>query len=111
MKTLNIPVQANTISGSNVRVGQFIRNTKSVKKQVMVVVGGSELSKFGIARLLTNLPSSLGGQGTTRNYHQTLFAWCPEPGSDVDTPGYCYPINLDGNYELIASFDQFSTNG
>lgn len=108
---LNIATQASTVLGSRVVPGMVIRNPKSTKKQVMFVIGGSELSKFGIARLLTNLPAQSGAAApNSNNFHQTLFAWSPQGGSAVDEPGYCYPIQLDRSFELIATFDRF-TNG
>lgn len=107
---LPIPTQTRTIKGSQVRVGMFIRNTRSAKKQLLMVTGGSEFSKFGLPRLLTNLPASNQGAAApsqNRNFHQTLAAFTPENGSNVSEPGYFYPIDLDQDYEVVGTFDSF----
>lgn len=113
-QSLNVSVQPQTVLGSQVQVGMLIRNPKSVDKKVMLVAGGSEISRFGLPRLLTNLPNNTGQQcgspapSANRNFHQFLYAQALENGSNLSSPGWAHPIDLDREYELIAHYNSIS---
>ena len=95
---LNITTQPRTVLGRNVKVGQFIQNPKAKDpKEVMIVIGGSEFTEAGLARLLTNEPGR----------HQTLAGFTPITRYGK-APGRMTSIINDREYTLIATFDGFT---